>query len=1284
MGFFDFLRDANSEKKAVKGAFGFLGQTARKTASGAGKVATVPYNETRRLVDAATGNRQAEQNANRQADRGIAIATRAPAAARDVATAVARGVARVPETIARSSAQAGFDIAGKIDHAPPLNADQPTENTGLKEAIYGKEPIQTYQKRAQGVSDKTKISAPLVAFGLLGGDVTPLGKGKKVEEGLTKLSRASTTAEVRNVMKGTDPALVDKVAHAIAQTKDPHVIRNIIDKANNPLPKNPDMLPTPEASPAVRDIAKATVPEAPDLTHFKSLADNSTDFKDFSEKFKALPPTPDLQSAIGKLPHDMSLEDFYGKLKQRSFLKTTQKSDILTDEAKQKVANIEPQQYAQKKNTGLVSIAKEAVAKDRQGIKDDLLTKEHYTDQDVANAGELVRQAFKDQRTAEKAGDTALADKHAEYAARLVEVADTRLRASGRTTQAAALWGRLTPEGILKAVTRKVAKTREALPGVEKEQPLAKKLKDTVEGIGGIEKGDVRQTIKGIVNDVTKQEKSVGEQVAKKIETTVTPRAKKKADELVLELTKKIKQESLAPKTTVKKDPLNTLREVFNRHPEAKEAYPEAQRILRDKFVDNPKALDALDKFFSSELGLPAASTTINSAIKNQLIKGGERIPDIIHKSWANQKRSVEDISKELVKEGFDPKSAKSLADEVVKRLNKQLGEAKGGILERLAAKAPKRAQPSYLEKIQKLSNLGGLDDADYLHLARNHLKLPNLSTEQSKEVSRLAQKMQGMEGGAEKTAVIRDIQKIVNEATGSGKTNVIVKLFSSFKALKATGDLSGGGRQGGFLGTRWARDWASSQRDSIKAAKSQKYYDDGIAAREADPFSATADDWGLDVVKSDGVMHEEQYPSNYADKIPGVGASDRAFTYGLSDFRFKVGKKIYEKEKLAGNDPASWSKREKEAMGRYINTSSGRGDLGAFLDEHATTLNTALFSAKLWKSRLDIINPKYYWDLRGTTAEKYALQNLASFTATAAVILGLAEAAGASVSTDARSSDFLKIKVGDTRYDVLGGLQQNLVAVWRETSGQKKSSQTGKVTDLTGGNFGAANRLTVLSDLFGGKEAPGVSETFKQIRGTDQSGKKLTPSDRGKSLASLVLPLGISDTASTVKNKSRDGGYNAENIAKGIAMSSPGFVGAGVGTYGVRDLPITSSQTKYIQKLRNQGAPKEKVDATKLFYQVIKTAPSKTDASDKVNKILGDDKIPLDKAVTQARQIAKDYNNKYYDAVDKGWLQKYKKYGDERMVKDFDKGKLKLDDAAIRKRLDKIKEDKASAPVGG
>lgn len=1154
---------------------------------------------------------------------------------------------------------------------------------------------------------------------------------------VNKLAKATTPQEVKALLGDrVNPQAKEDIASAIAQTKDPNIVKNILEKSASPEVSHittesnlPGIVKAQRINPNQAPIdgfegQNATFLHDGDTNPYGQPGENNakivykshnlpTDTVIHGDGQLAVPggisaspkdvarievASPNLAPSLEKQGYTVSVNpelaaqkvpDMLPKLvntpvaqdiisatvpqrqRPKTFItKTAQNSDIVSPQAKENLTVVEPQTYAQRSTKKLINESQKIAPEDYQAVREDLLTKTHFEDSDVAKVAELTRQSYKEEKLARDAGDRLKADKIAEQTARLLEINGDRALANGRSTQANRIFGMLTPEGVAKNVERKVATARRGHPNADQEKTVAKDIQNQVENGTKIEKGHIQQTLRGITKDTEK--KSVGEQVAKNIEKTVKPSVKKKADELVTELTKKIKQESLPQKSIPKKDPLTTLREVFSRHPEAKEAYPEAQRILREKFADNPKALAKLDKFFHSELDLPAADSTINNAIKNQLSKSDDKIADIIHKSWDNQKRSVEDIASVLTKEGFDPASAKSLAGEVVTRLNKQISESKARILENLSKEAPKKAQPSYLEKIQKLSNLGALDATDYAHLARAKLKLPNLTLEQSKEISRLTQKMQGLESGHEKTTIIRDIQKIVDDATGPSKTSRIVKLFSSFKALKATGDLSGGGRQGGVLGTRWAKDFKNSQIDSVKAARSQEFYDNGIAKMADDPFAKVLDEWGVDIVKPDGIMHEEAYPSNYAEKIPGVKnivqAADRAFSYGLSKFRFDVAKKIYAKEKTAGNDPALWTKKQKEAMGRYINTGSGRGDLGKFLDEHATTLNTALFSAKLWKSRLDLINPKYYlWDLKGTTAQKYALQNAASFTATAATVLGLAEAAGATVSTDPRSSDFLKIKVGNSRYDILGGLQQNLVAIWRITSGEKKSSQTGKITDLDSSKFGAANRLSVLSDLFSSKEAPAVSEIFKQIKGSDQAGNRLTPASRATSLASLPLPLGISDSSSAIKDTARNGGYNPQTITEGVVKSSPGFFGIGVGTYGKQDIKLTDKQTKYVQKLKDSGASPEAIKANTDFFQTLKTGPDRVEASAKVKEALTNGDIE------KAKQIAIDYN-KAYAATFKDWASKYGQYGDKTLTKEYNKNKITGE--SLKRYRDTISQD--------
>jgi len=360
-------------------------------------------------------------------------------------------------------------------------------------------------------------------------------------------------------------------------------------------------------------------------------------------------------------------------------------------------------------------------------------------------------------------------------------------------------------------------------------------------------------------------------------------------------------------------------------------------------------------------------------------------------------------------------------------------------------------------------------------------------------------------------------------------------------RSLMASFDLSGTLRQGGILGARFPKQLAAAFKDEVKYFASDDAFKAGmkeIASR--DTFESMVNS-GLAVDAAKGLTGtEEQFASNLAEKIPGFGrgikASDRGYSGFLAKLRADVFDSIVAKEAGKGKELSEDALKD---IATFINSASGRGDLGQYLEKHSTTLSAALFSPRLWKSRLDQLNPVYYAKL-DPTARKYALQSAASFAATASTVLGLAAMAGAQVETDMRSSDFGKIKVGNTRYDIMGGLQQNLVFAWREISGEKKNSETGDVKSLTEGGFGGADRLSIASDMIQNKENPLLAAGQRILKGKDKGGN---PINVFSELANLAVPLGISGTVETAQDQG--------SAPKGIAMNIPNVFGIGVQTYG-------------------------------------------------------------------------------------------------------------------------------------
>lgn len=488
---------------------------------------------------------------------------------------------------------------------------------------------------------------------------------------------------------------------------------------------------------------------------------------------------------------------------------------------------------------------------------------------------------------------------------------------------------------------------------------------------------------------------------------------------------------------------------------------------------------------------------------------------------------------------------------------------------------------------------------------------------------------------------------------------NFGVQVLGAPKAVMASFDLSGGGRQGAVLGSRFLPEWLNAQKAAAKSFASKKAGEQYVQQIAASPNAAAYKAMDLNLINLGD--HEEAFPSQIAEKIPiagkGVAASDRAYTIGLSVQRTGVADHIIKDLNDAGIDFNTLSTKAQKDIGRFINTASGRGDLGS-LEKHAQSLGEALFSPRLWKSRLDMLNPIYYAKL-DPIARKYALQSASSFASIAGAVLSLAALAGAQVETDPRSSDFLKIKIGDTRYDILGGFQQNLVLADRLIFGQKKNSLTGNVTNLDSGKFGTANRLSVLTDFIQNKENPVFAAGQHILAGTDKAGNKVNPlTEVGK----LAVPLGFQDTFNAANDLSGNQFHLSNpstyaNLGKSVPESLvkatiPGTAGVGVGTYGLNNLKPTPVQQKYIDKITSNGASKDQINAVTNFYQYKKSAPSRTDAGTAIKAAL--------KAGNQQKaiQLAKDYNAKY-KAIFSPWAKQYgSKYGnDGQLIKDYQSG---------------------------
>jgi hypothetical protein len=286
----------------------------------------------------------------------------------------------------------------------------------------------------------------------------------------------------------------------------------------------------------------------------------------------------------------------------------------------------------------------------------------------------------------------------------------------------------------------------------------------------------------------------------------------------------------------------------------------------------------------------------------------------------------------------------------------------------------------------------------------------------------------------------------------------------------------------------------------------------------------------------------EEDFMSGYAEKIPLVGdlvkASERAYMGYLNRLRADVFDSLYYKGQENG---IHWKTEGKKLRGlaEYVNTATGRGSLGQF-EQAATAASTIFFSPRLIASRVKILNPMYYAKLhaKDPMLAKEALRDLAGVTMIASSMLGLASAAGYEVETDPRSTDFAKIKNGETRIDITGGFQPYLRLIAQLATGERKNAK-GKVEDVAEAKFGQRTRWDLVVDFFKNKLAPlpGYAAGW-----ADQS--KALPFDEGKEAFELIMPMYLSSIQEA---------YNQEG-ASSLWYGIPSFLGFGVQTYETRE----------------------------------------------------------------------------------------------------------------------------------
>jgi hypothetical protein len=432
-----------------------------------------------------------------------------------------------------------------------------------------------------------------------------------------------------------------------------------------------------------------------------------------------------------------------------------------------------------------------------------------------------------------------------------------------------------------------------------------------------------------------------------------------------------------------------------------------------------------------------------------------------------------------------------------------------------------------------------------------------------------------------------------------SGTIYAITEIGNIFRSTLASGDVSFMGRQGAILATRFPREVPLVFQRMLKTVYSDKNAELLDQALRGRRLTSIADQlvgekgYKLDLTavpseygKLPISAREESAASKWIQNFPILGSlvkgSNRAYVSAANDFRSmaweKIGsswetlvkknqskidelvssgkwnmlsesaqKKMIESATLKSND---WSE-----LAKLINVVTGRGILPKMLRGSSTLLNATLFSPKLFFSRIQF--PMMLFS-SSALVRKEAARMLLQFMGAGTAVLGIAGAIGAQIEWNPQSSDFGKIKIGDTRLDIWTGYAQWTRLIAQLTTAKKKTAG-GQITDV--------NRAEIVQRFLQSKASPLTGLLYDILRGETYMGEEVSLDTESlqRQAYTRIMPLAAQDLIDAIDQEGLLGGTIA-GISSGL--------GVGVVTYmsDANKLREQLSQDKYKMSWEDVG----------------------------------------------------------------------------------------------------------------
>jgi hypothetical protein len=357
----------------------------------------------------------------------------------------------------------------------------------------------------------------------------------------------------------------------------------------------------------------------------------------------------------------------------------------------------------------------------------------------------------------------------------------------------------------------------------------------------------------------------------------------------------------------------------------------------------------------------------------------------------------------------------------------------------------------------------------------------------------------------------------------------------------------------------------------------------------------------------------EEAYPTHLPEKIPLAGKIYKASENAYTAFVYKTRVDVFDQYiDIANKYGVELVDDELKGIGKLSNSLTGRGSLGR-LEPAGGFINNIFFSGRNLKSNIDTLT-LHGFDKMTKFTRKEAAKNLLKISVGTAAVLGVANILRpGSVDWDPRSSNFGKIRIGNTRFDVSGGMSSIVTLASRILTKSSKSSSTGEVTKLNTGEYGSRTTKDVIYDFFENKLSPAASVLKDLAEGETFSGEKPTISNE---LVNLFVPLPITNYIELKDDP---------NSANALIATIADALGIGTNTYGNVKLYLNRNKIKDIPD-----------DVINEFNRLQKNnnTPSTSDIEQRTTIKSFKEQVGNDKYKEFIEEYRKSLPAKYQDAI--------------------------------------------------